>query len=274
MNSLSSLIRKSNKKLLYGIGAGLGVGIALASDQTYASGMTQPVLKHDFPHYGKYKSFDHASLRRGYEVYRQVCSTCHSLDLYSFRNLVGVTHTEEQAKALAQSYEIKDGPDASGEYYERPGKLSDRFPSPYPNEEYARYINNGALPPDLTLITKGRDDGEDYVYSLMMGYVDAPYGETVNVPQHWNSYFPGGKISMAKPLQDEGVEWEDGTYASVPQQAKDVAAFLASVAEPELDVRHRSGGSGLVGMVVLSAFGLYWKRFRWNPFKNRKVYRS
>lgn len=210
-------------------------------------------------------------MRRGYEVYRQVCSTCHSMNMVCFRNLVGHTHTEEQAKALAMSYEIEDGPNDEGEMFERPGKLSDHFPAPYANEETARYINGGALPPDMSCVSKARHGEENYVFSLLTGYREPPAGVSLRDGLHWNMYFPGGAISMAPPLSDDGVEYEDGTYASVSQQAKDVATFLAWTSEPDTDTR-KEMGLQFVGTVMLAAVSAgYYKRFKWNIFKTRKI---
>lgn len=129
-------------------------------------------------------------------MYRQVCSTCHSLEYIHYRNLVGATHTEEQAKALAQSIEVTDGPNEDGEMFDRPGKLSDRLPKPYANEEAGRSANNGALPPDLSLITKARPYGEDYIFALLTGYSDPPAGFALRPGLYYNRYFAGGAIGM------------------------------------------------------------------------------
>lgn len=144
-----------------------------------------------------------SSVRRGYEVYKQVCSACHSMQYIAYRNLVGVTHTEAEAKAEAEQITVKDGPDDTGNYYTRPGKLSDYFPSPYPNEEAARAANNGAYPPDLSYIVSARKGGEDYIFSLLTGYHDAPAGVVLREGQYFNPYFPGGAISMAQVLYNE-----------------------------------------------------------------------
>lgn len=145
-------------------------------------------------HQGKYNSFDSASLRRGFEVYRQVCSTCHSLEYIHYRNLIGNTHTEEQAKALAQSIEVSDGPDDNGEMFDRPGKLADALPKPYANDEAGRAANNGALPPDLSLITKARPHGEDYIFALLTGYSEPPAGFALRPGLYYNRYFAGGAL--------------------------------------------------------------------------------
>eukprot|EP00835_Amoeboradix_gromovi_P006109 NODE_662_length_5423_cov_0.101991.p4 type:complete len:202 gc:universal NODE_662_length_5423_cov_0.101991:3172-2567(-) len=166
---------------------------------------------HPWSHHGPFGAFDHASIRRGFQVYQQVCSSCHSLDRIAYRNLVGVSHTLSEAKELAEDVEIQDGPNDEGEMYMRPGKLSDYLPPPYPNEQAARAANAGAYPPDLSLIVKARHGGDDYVYSLLTGYSDPPAGVEVREGLHYNPYFPGGAIAMAQNIYDEVVEYDDGT---------------------------------------------------------------
>ena len=186
-----------------------------------------PSLDYGWSHHGALASFDYASIRRGFQVYRQVCASCHSLNKISFRNLVGVTHDEESLKKIAESYEVMDGPNDAGEMFDRPGKLSDRLPSPYKNEEEGRAANGGAYPPDLSLMVKARHYGIDYIVALLTGYVEPPAGKTMLPGLHYNPYFPGGAIAMAKQLTDGQVEYEDGTPATESQMAKDVACFLA-----------------------------------------------
>ncbi|NWV78138.1 CY1 protein, partial [Dasyornis broadbenti] len=187
------------------------------------------------------------SVRRGFQVYRQVCAACHSMEYVAFRNLIGVTHTEAEAKALAEEVEVQDGPDENGELFLRPGKISDYFPKPYPNAEAARAANNGALPPDLSYIVNARHGGEDYVFSLLTGYCDPPAGVSLREGLHYNPYFPGQAIGMAPPIYDEVLEYDDGT-----------------------------GGAG--GMLLLSGLLVpllfYMKRHKWSVLKSRKmVYR-
>lgn len=242
-----------------------GVGAVNASDDC----LRPP--KYEWEHTGYFSGYNSATLRRGYEVYRQVCSTCHSMDLVAFRNLINVTHTEAQAKALAESMEFIDGPNAQGEMVERAGKLYDYFPAPYPNEEYARYINAGAYPPDLSLVVKARHDREDYIFALLTGYCDPPAGVSIREGLHYNPYFGGGAIGMAKALMDEGVEYEDGTLPTISQQAADVATFLAWASEPEVNTRKKDGAYAFFGMLCLAALTGYHKRFIWNTLKTRRV---
>lgn len=175
---------------------------------------------------GWFSTFDHSAIRRGFQVYREVCSTCHSLERIAWRNLVGVSHTVDEVKAMAQEVEYEDGPNDDGEMFQRPGKLADYMPSPYPNEEAARAGNAGALPPDLTLIVKARHGGADYIFSLLTGYCDPPAGVTVQEGLNYNPFFPGTQIAMARVLFDGLVEYDDGTPATTSQMAKDVVAFL------------------------------------------------
>merc|ERR1719330_116594 len=188
-------------------------------------------------HSGNFSSLDHASMRRGYQVYKQVCAACHSLRFIAYRNLVGVSHTELEAKAEAEEVQVQDGPDESGEMFMRPGKLSDYFPKPFANDAAAAAANNGAIPPDLSFIALARHGGEDYIYSLLNGYCDPPAGIELREGQAFNPYFPGGALSMSPPIYNEIIEFEDGTPATQSQIAKDVATFLVWGASPEHDVR-------------------------------------
>ncbi|EOY26566.1 Cytochrome c1-1, heme protein, mitochondrial isoform 2, partial [Theobroma cacao] len=176
------------------------------------------VPNYPWPHEGILSSYDHASrIRRGHQVYQQVCASCHSMSLISYRDLVGVAYTEEETKAMAAEIEVVDGPNDEGEMFTRPGKLSDRFPQPYANEQAARFANGGAYPPDLSLITKARHNGQNYVFALLTGYHDPPAGVSIREGLHYNPYFPGGAIAMPKMLNDGAVEYEDGTPATEAQ---------------------------------------------------------
>lgn len=231
-----------------------------------------PALDYGWSHHGALASFDYASVRRGFQVYRQVCASCHSVDKIAFRSLVGVSHTESQMKAIAESYEVEDGPNDQGEMFVRPGKLSDKIPGPYKNEEQARSANNGAYPPDLSLMVKARHGGIDYIMALLTGYVEAPAGKAMLPGLHYNPYFPGGAIAMAKQLVDGQVEYEDGTPATECQMAKDVACFLAWTAEPEHDERKKTGMQYFVAILCAIALTGFYKRFRWSPLKTRKFF--
>ncbi|KAF5355255.1 hypothetical protein D9758_006026 [Tetrapyrgos nigripes] len=226
-----------------------------------------------WPHGGFFDSFDHARqvIRRGYQVYREVCAACHSLDRIAWRNLVGVSHTVDETRAMAEEVEYQDGPNDEGEMFMRPGKLSDYMPGPYPNEEAARAGNAGALPPDLSLIVKARHGGADYIFALLTGYIDPPAGVEIREGMNYNPFFPGGAISMARVLFDGLVEYDDGTPATTAQMAKDVVTFLNWAAEPEHDERKKTGIKAVILFSTLFALSLYTKRFKWTPIKNRKI---
>ena len=176
-----------------------------------------------------------------FQVYKQVCAACHSMRFIAYRHLVGVSHTEDEAKAEAAEVDVRDGPNDVGEMFTRPGKLTDRFPSPYDNDLAAAAANNGAIPPDLSYIILARHGGEDYVFQLLTSYCDAPAGFELGEGQHFNPYFPGGAIGMQPPLYNEVIEYDDGTPASLSQLAKDVVCFLAWAASPEHDLRKKMG---------------------------------
>eukprot|EP01041_Mallomonas_annulata_P013128 gene13128-27746_t len=254
----SKLVNFGNAKQLALAVAG---GTALFPSLTNCSDDHIPSLDYGWSHHGALASFDYASIRRGFQVYRQVCASCHSVDKIAFRSLAGVTHTEAELKTIAESYEVVDGPNDIGEMFVRPGKLSDKIPSPYKNEEEARAANNGAYPPDLSLMVKARHYGIDYIFALLTGYVDAPAGKAMLPGLHYNPYFPGGAIAMAKQLVDGQVDYEDGTPSTECQMAKDVACFLAWTAEPEHDERKKSGMQFMVAILAAIAITGFYKRF-------------
>jgi len=209
-----------------------------------------------------FKTFDHAALRRGFQVYREVCASCHSLQRIPWRTLVGTMMTVDEAKALAEENEYDTEPNDEGEIEKRPGKLSDYCPSPYKNDEAARAANNGALPPDLSLITKARHGGCNYIFSLLTGYPEEPpAGAVVPSGLNFNPYFPGTGIAMARVLYDGLVEYEDGTPATTSQMAKDVVEFLNWTAEPEMDERKRMGWKVMAIGSVLFAISVWVKRY-------------
>lgn len=227
--------------------------------------------KYPWSHSGVFETFDHASIRRGYQVYREVCSSCHSLDRIAWRNLVGQSHTVDEAKAMAEEVEYEDGPDDEGAMFQRPGKLADYMPRPYANDEAARAANAGALPPDLSLMVKARHGGADYIFALLTGYTDPPAGVKVQDGLNYNSYFPGTQIAMARVLYDGLVDYEDGTPATTSQMAKDVVTFLHFCAEPEHDTRKKMGMQAVIILSSLTALSIWVKRFKWAGVKNRKL---
>ncbi|XP_073045435.1 cytochrome c1-2, heme protein, mitochondrial [Primulina eburnea] len=224
-----------------------------------------------WPHKGILSSYDHASIRRGHQVYQQVCASCHSMSLISYRDLVGVAYTEEETKAMAAEIEVVDGPNDEGEMFTRPGKLSDRFPQPYANEQAARFANGGAYPPDLSLITKARHDGQNYAFALLTGYRDPPAGVSIREGLHYNPYFPGGAIAMPKMLNDGAVEYEDGTPATEAQMGKDVVTFLSWAAEPEMEERKLMGFKWIFVLSLALLQAGYYRRLKWSVLKSRKL---
>ena len=187
--------------------------------------------------------------------------------------LVGVTHDTDGMKAVAAKYDIKDGPNDMGEFFTRPGRLSDRFPSPYANEEAARFANGGGLPPDLSLIVKARHGGEDYIFALLTGYTSPPAGITLRSGLYYNPYFPGGAISMPPPINDGQIDYPDESIPNTQSQlAKDVSTFLAWASEPTQDERKLMGVKAVLGIGLTAALTFYYKRFRWGVLKTRKFY--
>lgn len=224
-----------------------------------------------WPHGPILSTLDAGSIRRGYQVYSQVCSACHSLKYLSYRNLVGVSHTEEEAKAIAAEAMVTDGPNDAGEMFQRPGKLSDRFVGPYKNEQEARAANNGALPPDLSYIILAREGEEDYIFSLLTGYQDPPAGVTLAENQHYNAYFTGQAIGMQAPIYDEIIEYEDGTPATMSQLAKDVATFLRWTSEPSHDTRKMHGFRMLCFFSIMIPMMWYHKKRIFSTIKSKKI---
>lgn len=253
--------------------AGVAVGstVYALNQPLEASELIAHPPKMEWTHKWGIGSFDHASIRRGWEVYKQVCAACHSLQYIHYRQMVDVFLTEAEARAEAADVLIEDGPDDTGKMFMRPGKLSDHVPGPYPNQEAARAANNGAYPPDLSLIVIARDHGEDYIFSLLTGYTDPPAGMQMEDGQHFNPYFPDGAISMAQALYDEVIEYSDGTPASASQLAKDVTTFLAWCSMPEHDERKLMSLKFLMVGVPIALACWYWKRHTWITIKTRRI---
>lgn len=255
---------------------------ALAAAATAATGFTAASVtflsddvvhptSHPWDHAGLLASYDCGALRRGFQVYKEVCATCHSIEGIHYRELVGVTHTAEELAAMAEEVDFVDGPNDEGEMFERPGKLTDPIPKPYTNDEAGRAANGGALPPDLTLMVKARHAGADYLFSLLTGYCEPPAGKQIMAGLYYNPYFPGGAIAMPPPLNDAGVEYEDGTPATISQQAKDVTQFLHWCAEPEADERKKQAFQYLTVIAFTALVTGYYKRFKWSPLKTRSI---
>jgi len=256
---------------LAGTTAGGAAALAAALDDSVKADMVLHPPKLPWSHNGPLDSLDHASIRRGYQVYKQVCAACHSMRFLAFRNLVDVAYSEGEAKELAADAMVVDGPNDAGEMFERPGKLSDYFPKPYANDEAAAAANNGAIPPDLSFIALARHGREDYIYHLLTSYCDPPAGIELMDGQHFNPYYPGGAIGMAAPLYNEIIEYDDGTPATQSQLAKDVATFLTWAASPEHDLRKKVSIKALTVLTMLAGITYYIKRFKWSVLKSRKI---
>ena len=211
---------------------------------------------------------DKQSAQRGLQVYKEVCAACHGLKRVAFRTLTGIGFSEAEVKSLAAGYDIQDGPNDDGEMFTRPGRPSDKFPSPYANDNAARAMQNGALPPDLSLIVKARPVGANYLFSLLTGYSDAPEGHELPEGGHYNKYFPGGVIKMPPPLAADQVTYQDGTAATMEQEARDVTAFLQWAAEPEMEDRKRLGIKVLIFLGVMTAFFYVAKKRIWNNIEH------
>ncbi len=219
------------------------------------SAETPKLLKTDWTFKGLFGKYDRASLQRGYQIYTEVCAACHSMQYLSYRNLAepgGPEFTEEQAKAIAASFEVLDGPNSDGEMFTRPAKLSDKFVNPYENVEASKAANGGAYPPDMSVLAKARIGGADYIYSLLLGYEDPPADIKLDEGVYYNKYMYGNKIKMSAPLSDGLVEYNDGTEATEEQMAKDITTFLMWSAEPHLETRHKTGFRVIVYLIILS----------------------
>ena len=293
--TLSSVVRG------VALAAGLGLaGISLANAAEGAAGAANHEIHRQHWHFsGVLGHFDQAQLQRGYQVYKDVCATCHSMKLLSFRNLSekgGPEFPEDGVKALAATFEIVDGPNDSGKMFKRPGVPSDRFPNPFSNDQQARAANNGALPPDLSIMAKARgveneapfymvpvvwakdiltayqEGGPDYIYAMLTGYAQAPKdmkladGAMLKMADgmNFNWAFPGYQIAMPPPLSDKQVKYSDGSPLTVDQYAKDVSAFLMWAAEPKLDQRKSMGINVLLYLLIASVLMYLAKKRIWS----------
>jgi cytochrome c1 len=257
-----------------------------------AAGEAEMPTKQKWSFSGPVGKFDRGQLQRGFKVYREVCQACHSLSLLSFRNLAeagGPGFTMPQAAAIAAEYQVKDGPNDAGEMFDRAGRLADRFPKPFPNDNAARAANGGALPPDLSIIAKARtyerggfwflldlvtqyqEQGPDYITSLLTGYVDAPSGFTLPEGTHYNKYFPGHAIGMPNPLSDDQVTYDDGAPQTALQYAKDVTAFMMWAAEPHMEARKRLGMQVMIFLLIFAGLMYFTKKKVWAAVKGPEM---
>ncbi|HCM83894.1 MAG TPA: cytochrome c1 [Alphaproteobacteria bacterium] len=242
--------------------------ITLFAVPVMAAGGTIEYPKVEWHQSGPFGTFDRAQLQRGFQVYKQVCAACHSMRQLSYRNLSALGYDENQIKAIAAEYMITDGPNDEGEMFERPGRPSDKFKSPFANEKAARAANAGAYPPDLSLMAKARHDGANYLHALLTGYEEPHDGTVVPEGMYYNKYFSGHLIAMAPPLMEGSVAYADGTEASVDQMAKDVTAFLAWAAEPEMEERKKMGFQVILFLAVFSVVMYLAKKQVWKNVKH------
>ena len=230
-----------------------GVVLAvLASPSANGASKALAPQQHNWSWEGVFGTFDKPALKRGLQVYTEVCAACHSLEYVHYRSLAGIGLSKAEITTLAEGYEVTDGPNEDGEMYQRPAKPTDKFVAPFDNAAQARAANGGALPPDLSLIVKARADGANYLASLLKGYKEPPKGVEVGEGLYYNSYFAGGQLAMPSPLAEDIIEYPDGTPASVDQMAEDITAFLAWAAEPHLEARKRLGFKVLGFLVLLT----------------------
>ena len=242
--------------------------LIFSSSLSYGAGEKLDYPKLDWSFLGLTGTFDRASQQRGLQVYKEVCSGCHGLRLLAYRNLKAIGYNDDEIKAFASENSV-DSFNDDGEVVEREARPSDKFVSPYRNEQAARAANGGAYPPDLSLIIKARSDGANYLHALLTGYVDAPAEQKVPDGMYFNKYYPGKLIGMPQPLYEDGVEYADGTKATPDQMAKDVTAFLAWASEPEMEDRKRLGISVILFLLVLTILSYLAMKQIWAPIKNR-----
>lgn len=277
MNSSPSKPCSKNKKYVLtslGVISGGVAALIYTLDRTVKASELELHAPHlPWFHKGLFNTVDHASVRRGYQVYKNVCSACHSLQYVAFRDLIGVCYTEEEAKAEAAERMVKDGPDEDGNMFDRPGKLSDYIPKPYPNMEAARAANNGSFPPDLTYIMLAREGGEDYVFHLIMGYQEAPGGIALKEGQYFNPYFAGGAISMAPPLYSDQIEYDDETTAHASQMAKDICTFLVWASDTDFGQRKKMLIKAIGVFSMLLGVVYYFKCHSFSGLLSRKILR-
>ena len=232
-----------------------------------ASEQSHKLLNPEWSFKGFFGKFDRASLQRGYQVYNEVCASCHSIKYLSYRNLSepgGPEFSEEQAKAIAAQFEVSDGPNSDGDMFTRPAKLSDKFVMPYQNEQEAKASNGGAYPPDFSVLVKARSGGANYIYSVLLGYEDPPSDITLDDGVYYNRYMYGNKIKMPKPLSNDSVTYSDGTSATEEQMAKDVVTFLTWAAEPHLEARYKLGFRAIVYLIILTLLVYFSMKKIWS----------
>ena len=242
----------------------LAISVALCGTARALDEPAEPPHQ-QWPFEGVFGTYDQAASQRGFQVYKEVCSACHPVKHLYFRDLEDIGYTEDQVKGIAAQYQVTDGPNDEGQMFQRPARPSDHIPGPFPNDQAARAANNGALPPDLSLIAKARDGGPDYVYAILTGFKDPPAGFKLLEGAYYNEYFSGHQIKMPPPLTQTGqLTYADGTQATVPQMSHDVVSFLNWAAEPNLNDRHRMGFKVILFLIVATGVFYAAKRKIWS----------
>ena len=235
----------------------------LLAGPALAAGGDVALTERDWSFGGPFGTFDKAAMQRGFQVYREVCAGCHSMQYIAFRNFADLGYNEAEIKAIAAEYDVEDGPNDEGEMFTRPGIPADRMPSPYPNDNAARAGNGGALPPDLSLIAKARANGPDYLYSLLIGYKEAPASMNVPDGMYYNDAYPGNLIAMPQPLYGDDVTYADGADASIEGSAADLTQFLMWAAEPKMEARKRIGVAVVFFLSIFVVLSVMAKRRVW-----------
>jgi ubiquinol-cytochrome c reductase cytochrome c1 subunit len=238
--------------------------LALAAPAAAQDETTPPLPHPNWSFTGVFGTFDRAALQRGFQVYSEVCSNCHSMNLLHYRDLAALGYDENEIKAIAAQKQVTDGPNADGDMYQRPARPADAFVAPYPNEEAARAAHNGALPPDLSDIIKARAGGVDYVYGILTGFENPPAGFKLNDGMSYDEYFPGHQIAMPQPLTDGSVTFADHTPDTLPQEAHDVCTFLAWASEPTMEERKRTGAKVILFLLAMTGVLYAAKRKVWS----------
>jgi len=247
--------------------------VTAISNSAYSEEKKIEFIKNDWSFEGIFGTFDRSSLQRGYQVYQEVCSGCHSIQHLSYRNLSekgGPEFSLDEAKAIAAQFEVTDGPNDEGEMFTRPRRLSDKFVNPFPNIQAATAANGGAYPPDMSVLVKARKGGADYIYSLLLGYEEVPAGYELDDGVYYNKYIPGNKIMMSKPLSEGAVEYSDGTQATEAQMAKDIVTFLTWAAEPNLEARHKMGFKVFIFLIILLTLVYFSKQKVWSRLDSKE----
>lgn len=284
LSSLRSLIARAVVAATLVTAAG---GLAVAAEEG-GHGSPKPPREH-WSFAGPFGRFDQAQLQRGFQVFKEVCASCHGAHLLAFRNLAqpgGPGFTDAQARVVAEGFQIQDGPNDAGDMFDRPGRLSDRWPSPFPNEQAARASNGGAYPPDFSTLAKARtyevgfpgflidiftqyqEQGPDYIHALLNGYTNPPEGFNLPEGAHYNAYFPGHAIKMPQPISEGQVTYSDGSPETVEQYSHDVTAFMMWVAEPHLEARKRLGFQVMIFLIVFAGLLYFTKKKVWKSVEH------